>query len=58
MHWASVEGHTEAVRLLLDLEKANLDVLDSTNSTPLRAAMANSHLEIVKILEAKQQVVA
>ena len=46
---ASAAGHQEMVVKLIDLG-ANVNSTTSTNSTPLRAACYDGHLEVAKLL--------
>ncbi|XP_066146580.1 ankyrin repeat and SAM domain-containing protein 1A-like [Euwallacea fornicatus] len=49
LHHASLNGHTEIVRLLLDHD-ASPNIVDSKGSSPLHLAAWSGHLEIVKLL--------
>ena len=49
IHWASVHGRTEVVKLLLDM-KADVNVRDTDGFTPLYIAAQNGHTEVVKLL--------
>ena len=49
MHFASSEGHTDIVELLLD-NNAEIDPLDDWCTTPLVVAIKGSHLDTANLL--------
>uniref|UniRef100_A0A0G4FF66 Uncharacterized protein n=1 Tax=Chromera velia CCMP2878 TaxID=1169474 RepID=A0A0G4FF66_9ALVE len=54
--WASLNGHTDIVRLLVDA-KANVDIQDQPGMTALMGASVNGHTDIVRLLvDAKANV--
>ncbi|KAH7379062.1 ankyrin repeat-containing domain protein [Cadophora sp. MPI-SDFR-AT-0126] len=48
--WAARNGHEAVVKLLLETGKADADVKDIHNQTPLREAARNGHEAVVKLL--------
>jgi hypothetical protein len=43
-------GHLEVVRSLIEIGKADINISDHKNWTPLRAAISQGHIDIVKYL--------
>ncbi len=43
-------GHLEVVRTLIEIGKADINISDHKNWTPLRAAICQGHIDIVKYL--------
>ncbi|KAL6820059.1 hypothetical protein V8C40DRAFT_268540 [Trichoderma camerunense] len=50
LSWATENGHTEVVQLLLDTNKVNVNSVNSDGSTPLHYASLRQHEDIVKVL--------
>ncbi|MEX0940883.1 MAG: ankyrin repeat domain-containing protein [Candidatus Babeliales bacterium] len=50
LHWASFNGHTEVVKLLL-ANGADIDIKDNNGHTPLHLALKKGHVEILQLLE-------
>lgn len=50
LHCASSEGYTDIVEMLVSRYNAEINVHDSSQSTPLDYAARNGHLEIVEVL--------
>ncbi len=48
-HWTARNGHTEALRCLIEL-KANVNVIDKYDKTPLDYAIERGHTESANIL--------
>ena len=49
LHWAAFGGHTDTVKLLLDVG-ADKEVKDKNGETPLHCAAWKGHTDIVKLL--------
>ena len=49
-HLASLEGHTECVRILAETEKVDWNISNMENMTPLYWALLEGHSEIVNII--------
>ena len=47
---ASINGHTDVVKVLASLPGIDINKADSNGSTPLRAASGNGHTDVVKVL--------
>ena len=54
LHVASLEGHSEAVKLLLEAG-AEVDAEDDNGQTPLSWAAENGHSEAVKLLQEREK---
>ena len=43
-------GHSDVVKVLITIGKANVNARDADLETPLRKALSRNHLEVVKLL--------
>ncbi|KAK0763420.1 hypothetical protein N5P37_002797 [Trichoderma harzianum] len=50
LSWATENGHTEVVKLLLDTNKVNVNSVNGDGSTPLHYASLRQHDDIVNLL--------
>lgn len=50
LYWSAIEGNLDAVTMLVEDGKANMDVCDVDNTSPLLAALQEGHLDIAEYL--------
>ena len=53
LHWASLNGHPECVKLLLNHSDIDINITDIKGRTPLVYASTFKHTEIMNLLKAK-----
>ena len=50
LHWATLMGHVDVARLLLDRGSRSLDATDDNRLTPLHLAARNGHVDVARLL--------
>ena len=56
LHVVAEHGHADIVRLLLDKQGIDVNVMDDNNDTPLHVVVQHGHADVVRLLLDRQGI--